>query len=149
MLETHKVSVLESCVLGLQMENESNTLMYTPISWGAKFTTQCKVKTPQCATSFYISTPGAGYEDSTSLPERADDAVPPGGYYKYVWDVSPSSTPTASDPDCLTYIYSSQVDIVRDFNSGLIGALLICKIGDNHFPPVWTKVDIESLVLNI
>uniref|UniRef100_A0A9J7X010 Coagulation factor VIII, procoagulant component n=1 Tax=Cyprinus carpio carpio TaxID=630221 RepID=A0A9J7X010_CYPCA len=72
---------------------------------------------------------GAGYEDSSSVQERADDAVPPGGYYKYVWDISPSSGPTTSDPDCLTYIYSSQVDIVRDFNSGLVGTLLICKTG--------------------
>uniref|UniRef100_A0A8C1IQM9 Coagulation factor VIII, procoagulant component n=1 Tax=Cyprinus carpio TaxID=7962 RepID=A0A8C1IQM9_CYPCA len=70
---------------------------------------------------------GAGYEDSSSVQERADDAVPPGGYYKYVWDISPNSGPTTSDPDCLTYIYSSQVDIVRDFNSGLVGTLLICK----------------------
>uniref|UniRef100_A0A8C2AHZ6 Coagulation factor VIII, procoagulant component n=1 Tax=Cyprinus carpio TaxID=7962 RepID=A0A8C2AHZ6_CYPCA len=72
---------------------------------------------------------GAGYEDSSSVQERADDAVPPGGYYKYVWDISPNSGPTTSDPDCLTYIYSSQVDIVRDFNSGLVGTLLICKTG--------------------
>ncbi|KAI2657139.1 Coagulation factor VIII [Labeo rohita] len=70
---------------------------------------------------------GAGYEDSSSVNERVDDAVPPGGYYKYVWDISPNSGPTTSDPDCLTYIYSSQVDIVRDFNSGLVGTLLICK----------------------
>nr|XP_055033767.1 coagulation factor VIII [Misgurnus anguillicaudatus] len=78
---------------------------------------------------YWKQSEGAGYEDLTSVKEREDDAVPPGGYYKYVWDISPSSGPAASDPNCLTYIYSSQVDIVRDFNSGLIGALLICKTG--------------------
>ncbi|XP_067314180.1 coagulation factor VIII [Pseudorasbora parva] len=76
---------------------------------------------------YWKQSEGAGYEDSSSLQERVDDSVPPGGYYKYVWDISPNSGPTISDPDCLTYIYSSQVDIVRDFNSGLIGTLLICK----------------------
>uniref|UniRef100_A0A673K2E5 Coagulation factor VIII-like n=1 Tax=Sinocyclocheilus rhinocerous TaxID=307959 RepID=A0A673K2E5_9TELE len=76
---------------------------------------------------YWKQSEGAGYEDSSSVQERADDAVPPGGYYKYVWDISPNSGPTTSDPDCLTYIYSSQVDIVRDFNSGLVGTLLICK----------------------
>ncbi|KAK2890793.1 hypothetical protein Q8A67_013436 [Cirrhinus molitorella] len=76
---------------------------------------------------YWKQSEGAGYEDSSSVQERVDDAVPPGGYYKYVWDISPNSGPTTSDPDCLTYIYSSQVDIVRDFNSGLIGTLLICK----------------------
>lgn len=76
---------------------------------------------------YWKQSEGAGYEDSSSVQERADDAVPPGGYYKYVWDISPISGPTTSDPECLTYIYSSQVDIVRDFNSGLVGTLLICK----------------------
>ncbi|XP_076844555.1 coagulation factor VIII [Brachyhypopomus gauderio] len=78
---------------------------------------------------YWKQSEGAGYEDSSSVQERGDDAVPPGGYYKYVWDIPPSSGPTTSDPDCLTYSYSSQVDILRDFNSGLIGAFLICKPG--------------------
>ena len=71
--------------------------------------------------------PGAGYDDSTAGQEKEDDAVSPGGYYKYVWDISHNDGPTISDPECLTYSYSSQVDTVRDVNSGLIGALLICK----------------------
>lgn len=71
--------------------------------------------------------PGAGYDDSTAGQEKQDDAVSPGGYYEYVWDISPKDGPTINDPDCLTYSYSSQVDPVRDMNSGLIGALLICK----------------------
>jgi len=82
---------------------------------------------------------GATYEDSSSVQERADDAVPPGGYYKYVWDISPNSGPTTSDPECLTYIYSSQVDIVRDFNSGLVGTLLICNTGKIMFLPLSNK----------
>lgn len=76
---------------------------------------------------FCIFPPGAGYDDSTSGHEKEDDAVYPGGYYEYVWDISPKDGPTSSDPECLTYSYSSQVDPVRDVNSGLIGALLICK----------------------
>ncbi|CAG09735.1 unnamed protein product, partial [Tetraodon nigroviridis] len=74
-----------------------------------------------------IFAPGAGYDDATAGHEKEDDAVDPGGYYKYVWDISPKDGPTSSDPECLTYSYSSQVDPVRDVNSGLIGALLICK----------------------
>ncbi|XP_066498216.1 coagulation factor VIII [Hoplias malabaricus] len=78
---------------------------------------------------YWKQSEGAGYDDSSSVQEREDDAVLPGGYYKYVWDIHPNSGPTVTDPECLTYSYSSQVDIVRDFNSGLIGALLICKSG--------------------
>jgi hypothetical protein len=36
----------------------------------------------------------------------------------------------ASDPPCLTYSYMSHVDLVKDLNSGLIGALLVCKEGN-------------------
>lgn len=63
------------------------------------------------------------------MQEQQDDAVSPGGVYKYIWDIQPNSGPAATDPECLTYSYSSRVDIVRDFNSGLIGVLLICKSG--------------------
>uniref|UniRef100_A0A8C5GV05 Coagulation factor VIII-like n=1 Tax=Gouania willdenowi TaxID=441366 RepID=A0A8C5GV05_GOUWI len=77
--------------------------------------------------SYSKQSEGAGYDDSTAGQEKEDDSVSPGGYYQYVWDISPKDGPTTSDPDCLTYMYSSQVDTVRDLNSGLIGALLICK----------------------
>uniref|UniRef100_UPI003AB01E3A coagulation factor VIII n=1 Tax=Centroberyx gerrardi TaxID=166262 RepID=UPI003AB01E3A len=77
--------------------------------------------------SYWKQSEGAGYDDSTAGQEKKDDAVPPGGYYEYVWDINAKDSPTASDPECLTYSYSSQVDTVRDANSGLIGALLVCK----------------------
>uniref|UniRef100_UPI0037E92206 coagulation factor VIII n=1 Tax=Semicossyphus pulcher TaxID=241346 RepID=UPI0037E92206 len=77
--------------------------------------------------SYWKQSEGAGYDDSTAGQEKEDDAVPPGGYYEYMWDINPKDGPTPSDPECLTYSYSSQVDTVRDANSGLIGALLICK----------------------
>uniref|UniRef100_A0A4W5Q877 Coagulation factor VIII, procoagulant component n=1 Tax=Hucho hucho TaxID=62062 RepID=A0A4W5Q877_9TELE len=76
---------------------------------------------------YWKQSEGAGYDDATSSQEKEDDAVAPGGYYKYVWDINPKDGPTVGDPECLTYSYSSQVDTVQDFNSGLIGALLICK----------------------
>ncbi|XP_028272452.1 coagulation factor VIII [Parambassis ranga] len=77
--------------------------------------------------TYWKQSEGAGYDDSTAGQEKEDDAIFPGGYYEYVWDISPKDGPTTSDPDCLTYTYSSRVDTVRDINSGLIGALLICK----------------------
>ncbi|KAF3693960.1 Coagulation factor VIII Antihemophilic factor [Channa argus] len=77
--------------------------------------------------TYWKQSEGAGYDDSTTGQEKQDDAVSPGGYYQYIWDINANDGPTISDPDCLTYSYSSQVDPVRDLNSGLIGALLICK----------------------
>uniref|UniRef100_A0A8C8DX86 Coagulation factor VIII, procoagulant component n=1 Tax=Oryzias sinensis TaxID=183150 RepID=A0A8C8DX86_9TELE len=77
--------------------------------------------------TYWKQSEGAGYDDSTAGQEKEDDAVSPGGQYEYVWDINPKDGPTLSDPECLTYSYSSQVDTVRDVNSGLMGALLICK----------------------
>uniref|UniRef100_A0A8C7Z1X5 Coagulation factor VIII, procoagulant component n=1 Tax=Oryzias sinensis TaxID=183150 RepID=A0A8C7Z1X5_9TELE len=84
--------------------------------------------------TYWKQSEGAGYDDSTAGQEKEDDAVSPGGQYEYVWDINPKDGPTLSDPECLTYSYSSQVDTVRDVNSGLMGALLICKSSTLRHP---------------
>ncbi|XP_076879473.1 ceruloplasmin [Brachyhypopomus gauderio] len=53
--------------------------------------------------------------------------VRPDTTYKYEWVVPKNGGPNEKDPDCLTYMYYSAVDPVRDTNSGLVGPLLICK----------------------
>ncbi|XP_037764749.1 coagulation factor V [Chelonia mydas] len=72
---------------------------------------------------------GSLYADRTSSFEKLDDAVPPGLVYKYTWEITAEIGPKEADPPCLTYIYYSHENMVVDFNSGLIGALLICKKG--------------------
>lgn len=47
----------------------------------------------------------------------------------YRWTVPPQAGPTARDPSCLTWMYFSAADPIRDTNSGLIGPLLVCKAG--------------------
>ncbi|XP_008592159.1 PREDICTED: coagulation factor V, partial [Galeopterus variegatus] len=72
---------------------------------------------------------GASYTDHTFPVEKMDDVVAPGQEYTYEWTVSEDSGPTYDDPACLTYIYYSYENLTQDFNSGLIGPLLICKKG--------------------
>ncbi|TKC34741.1 hypothetical protein EI555_006308 [Monodon monoceros] len=79
--------------------------------------------------SYWKSSEGAEYEDKTSQREKEDDKVIPGKSHTYVWQVLKENGPTASDPPCLTYAYLSHVDLVKDVNSGLIGALLVCREG--------------------
>lgn len=74
--------------------------------------------------------PGAQYFDNTSLKEKEDDVVPPGGEHTYYWEVTANVAPQKDDPSCLTYTYVSHLNVVRDYNSGLIGALLLCKPGN-------------------
>ncbi|KAM6292526.1 coagulation factor V [Porphyrio hochstetteri] len=72
---------------------------------------------------------GSLYDDRTSSAEKRDDAVLPGQIYTYVWDITEEVGPRESDLPCLTYVYYSHQNMTMDFNSGLIGALLICKKG--------------------
>uniref|UniRef100_A0A2K5M1W6 Coagulation factor V n=1 Tax=Cercocebus atys TaxID=9531 RepID=A0A2K5M1W6_CERAT len=72
---------------------------------------------------------GASYLDHTFPVEQMDDAVAPGREYTYEWSISEDSGPTHDDPPCLTHIYYSHENLIEDFNSGLIGPLLICKKG--------------------
>ncbi|KAG8515743.1 Coagulation factor V, partial [Galemys pyrenaicus] len=72
---------------------------------------------------------GASYLDHTFPVEKMDDAIAPGQEYTYEWSISEESGPTQDDPPCLTHIYYSHENLIYDFNSGLIGPLLICKKG--------------------
>ncbi|XP_054852244.1 hephaestin isoform X3 [Eublepharis macularius] len=69
---------------------------------------------------------GTLYHDGFS---RNGAPVKPLGNFTYRWTVPQHVGPTAADPPCLTWMYSSAVDPTRDTNSGLVGPLLICRPG--------------------
>ncbi|XP_077472587.1 coagulation factor V [Stigmatopora argus] len=90
---------------------------------------------------------GAHYFDNTSQKEQEDDVVRPGSEHVYHWEVTPEVAPKNDDPACLTYSYISHLNLVEDFNSGLVGALLICKNGslDESGMQVGTKQELVLL----
>uniref|UniRef100_A0A8C5X323 ferroxidase n=1 Tax=Malurus cyaneus samueli TaxID=2593467 RepID=A0A8C5X323_9PASS len=53
--------------------------------------------------------------------------VKPGETFTYKWRVPENGGPAESDPPCLTYLYYSATDAVKDTNSGLVGPLLVCR----------------------
>ncbi|KAK5906909.1 hypothetical protein CesoFtcFv8_004813 [Champsocephalus esox] len=55
--------------------------------------------------------------------------VRPGTIYTYEWTVPVDAGPVQGEADCLTYLYYSGVDPVKDTHSGLMGPLLICRPG--------------------
>lgn len=55
--------------------------------------------------------------------------VKPGFILEMTWDVLESSGPGASDPNCITYAYYSNVDFIKDLYSGLLGPLVVCRSG--------------------
>lgn len=71
--------------------------------------------------------------------------VRPGTVHVYEWTVPIGAGPTQGDADCLTYLYYSGVDPVKDTSSGLVGPLLVCRLGSlkkgvqvRSQPCVWT-----------
>ncbi|KAM6381425.1 coagulation factor VIII isoform 2-T2 [Pluvialis apricaria] len=79
--------------------------------------------------SYWKASEGAGYEDEASQPENEGDRVDPGKTHTYIWEIQQNQGPTDGDSPCLTHSYSSNIDSVKDINSGLIGALLVCRPG--------------------
>uniref|UniRef100_A0A671E9X8 Hephaestin n=1 Tax=Rhinolophus ferrumequinum TaxID=59479 RepID=A0A671E9X8_RHIFE len=74
-------------------------------------------------------TEGALYPDNTTDLQKEDDRLEPGMRYTYKWFVEEKQGPGPNDSDCVTRIYHSHVDSVRDVASGLIGPMLTCKRG--------------------
>uniref|UniRef100_A0A8C9SNU6 Hephaestin n=1 Tax=Scleropages formosus TaxID=113540 RepID=A0A8C9SNU6_SCLFO len=74
-----------------------------------------------------------GYEGSSYDPPESRTQpnppsghwVPPGQRFTYRWRVMEGPSP--SDPACISFLYYSATDPVRDTNSGLVGPLLVCK----------------------
>ncbi|MEQ2272405.1 hephaestin-like 1, partial [Xenotaenia resolanae] len=55
--------------------------------------------------------------------------VRPGTVYTYEWTVPVGAGPVQGEPDCLSHLYYSAVDPVKDTSSGLVGPLLVCRPG--------------------
>ncbi|XP_072295514.1 ceruloplasmin isoform X2 [Eucyclogobius newberryi] len=53
--------------------------------------------------------------------------VRPGTVHTYEWSVPDGAGPVEGEGDCLTYMYYSGVDPVKDTSSGLVGPMLICR----------------------
>jgi len=78
---------------------------------------------------------GAPYDDGTNA--KGDDAVPPGGTYRYTWLVPERAGPGPADGSTVFWMYHSHTAEVADNYAGLMGPLIICGAGkcdSNAFP---------------
>mgnify|MGYP000094291271 CR=1 FL=1 len=88
---------------------------------------------------------GSSYHDGDS--NTADGSVAPGGEYTYQWDVPLRAGPGENDPSSIAWIYHSHVDEPADTNSGLIGPIIITRIGQGHKNATPRDVDREFVTL--
>nr|XP_008527911.1 PREDICTED: hephaestin isoform X2 [Equus przewalskii] len=64
-------------------------------------------------------------ESSTGWPLAAE----PGEVLTYQWNIPERSGPGPNDSACVSWIYYSSVDPIKDMYSGLVGPLAICRKG--------------------
>ncbi|KAF6390130.1 hephaestin [Rhinolophus ferrumequinum] len=64
-------------------------------------------------------------ESSTGWPLAAE----PGEVLTYKWNIPERSGPGPNDSACVSWIYYSAVDPIKDMYSGLVGPLAICRKG--------------------
>lgn len=86
---------------------------------------------------------GSLYSDRTDT--KTDDGVPPGGFHVYRWEITKG--PGSKDPACISSMYYSAHNQVKDAYSGLIGPLIICRKGVLGKKRVRKDVDKEFILL--
>ncbi len=89
---------------------------------------------------------GAPSRDHTSEADRADDAVPPGGTYTYVWPVPPRAGPASGDGSSILWMYHSHVHEEQDVNAGLVGPIIVTRRGGAKPDGTPKDVDREFIV---
>ncbi|MDQ3886770.1 MAG: multicopper oxidase domain-containing protein, partial [Actinomycetota bacterium] len=72
---------------------------------------------------------GTPYEDGTSDPDKADDAVAPQQQYVYTWQVPERAGPGPMEGSSVMWMYHSHTDEVLDGYSGLMGPIEITARG--------------------
>uniref|UniRef100_A0A8D0HPU9 Ceruloplasmin n=1 Tax=Sphenodon punctatus TaxID=8508 RepID=A0A8D0HPU9_SPHPU len=75
------------------------------------------------------------------------EATKPGEIVIYQWDIPERAGPGPSDSDCISWVYYSMVDPVKDLYSGLIGPLKVCRKGVLGFDGRRKGVDREFALL--
>uniref|UniRef100_UPI00398F15E9 ceruloplasmin isoform X2 n=1 Tax=Pristiophorus japonicus TaxID=55135 RepID=UPI00398F15E9 len=73
--------------------------------------------------------------------------VNPGYTFIYEWNIPEDFGPGRNEPDCLTYLYYSTVDSIKDTSSGLVGPLIVCKKNTLNSQGKQKNVDKEFYLL--
>src|ERR1700760_1092331 len=73
---------------------------------------------------------GALYSDGTPASVKADDGVPPGGTFTYIWRVPERSGPAAMDVSSVLWMYHSHFVESTDINTGLVGPIIVTRKGE-------------------
>lgn len=88
---------------------------------------------------------GAAYNDK--YEGEKGDSIAKGQSYTYVIDLSELDGPASNDFSSVAYAYYSHISSVKEFNSGLAGAIVVCESGKADENAVPTDVDSEVILM--
>ncbi|XP_044875716.1 ferroxidase HEPHL1 [Mauremys mutica] len=95
---------------------------------------------PYSITAHGIEEVGSGERPGTLI-------TMPGEINTYRWNVPERSGPGTSDPNCISWVYYSTVNFVKDTYSGLVGPLVICRKGILNEKGLRRDIDREFALL--
>lgn len=72
---------------------------------------------------------GAFYNDGTGPDAKKDDLVRPGGDYVYHWNVPERAGPAHDEESSILWMYHGHFVESKDMNTGLMGPIIITKLG--------------------
>ncbi|XP_008821338.1 hephaestin-like protein 1 [Nannospalax galili] len=96
---------------------------------------------------------GVSYDKASDAAPNVDGFLKPGAHVKpgetftYRWTVPEDVSPADEDPPCLTYLYFSEVQPIKDTSAGLVGPLLVCKKGSLNADGTQKGIDKEFYLL--
>ncbi|XP_038057042.1 hephaestin-like protein [Patiria miniata] len=90
---------------------------------------------------------GARYEDGTTGKDKNDEDIQPGQTHRFKWIANEAAGPADQNENCRPWPYHSHISTPHDTNTGLIGALMICKDGILDESGRRTDVDKEFLIM--
>lgn len=88
---------------------------------------------------------GSSYNDGDS--NTAGNSVASDGEYTYQWSVPLRAGPGENDPSSIAWMYHSHVDEPADTNTGLIGPIIITRVGEGNKDATPRDVDREFVTL--
>ena len=72
---------------------------------------------------------GALYLDGEKGLAKIDDGIPSGKTFTYLWNITRNFAPADDDDNCVPFGYHSHVASMNDIEAGLVGILLVCRLG--------------------
>ncbi|XP_071068403.1 ferroxidase HEPHL1 isoform X2 [Dasypus novemcinctus] len=96
---------------------------------------------------------GVVYDKASDAAPNVDGFLKPGAHVKpgetftYRWTVPAGASPAPGDPPCLTYMYFSAAEPIKDTSAGLVGPLLVCRKGALNADGTQKGIDKEFYLL--